>query len=78
MFDCYFGKGGWSTEHAARVNLYKVVSDLREGLWSYVQWGVSTTCSHHFFAEYGAKHLARFAANTQQPHFELWLKEAQG
>lgn len=73
VLDCYFGKGQWGKEHSARVKLYKVMSDLREGLWGYVQWGVSNTCPRAFFEEYGLKHIARFAQIVATPEFESWL-----
>jgi len=73
MLDCYFGAGKWGPEHMARVKLYKVVSDLRESLWSYVQWGVSTTCSQEFYEEYGVKCFDRFTAAAATPQFEAAL-----
>lgn len=51
----------------------QVLSDLREGLWGFVQWGVSTTCSQDFYADYGHRHLRRFALHSAEEQFDVWV-----
>jgi thiamine kinase-like enzyme len=78
LLDCYVGVGAWRPAQLARLKLYKVVSDLREGLWAFVQWGVSTTCSADFYVEYGHRHLRRFAQYAATTQFDTWLVAAAG
>jgi len=58
----------------ARLQLMKIVSDAREGIWAYVQWGISTL--EFDFAAYGQRHLQRFLHNATQPHVAKWLQDA--
>ena len=76
LLDCYVGQGEWGSAQLARLKLYKVVSDLREGLWAFVQWGVSTTCSEEFYVDYGHRHLRRFAVQVATEQFEEWMLAA--
>ena len=58
----------------ARLALYKVLSDLREGMWSFVQWGISTTQPQSFYTDYGHECLARFRHNLARPGHRAYLR----
>ncbi|KAK3243174.1 hypothetical protein CYMTET_47159 [Cymbomonas tetramitiformis] len=75
MLDVYFGEGGWGDQHMARMKLFKCVSDMRESLWSFVQWGVSKTSTQEFFEEYGNTCLARFQKSTGSDEFAKWMSD---
>eukprot|EP00301_Raphidiophrys_heterophryoidea_P021583 c5972_g1_i1.p1 GENE.c5972_g1_i1~~c5972_g1_i1.p1 ORF type:complete len:343 (+),score=81.14 c5972_g1_i1:32-1060(+) len=57
----------------ARLSLFKMASDFRESLWSFVQWCVSKTCEPAFFAQYGETCMERFRVSAKDPRFEGWL-----
>ncbi len=49
-----------------RLRMMRLVSDLRESLWGYLQAGISRLFTPEYYLEYGRKHLDRFfAASTQ-------------
>ena len=58
-------------DDVAQLHLLRVLSDLREALWSYVQVGVSTLDVD--FHAYGMKHLDRFLHNSRSDEFKTWI-----
>jgi thiamine kinase-like enzyme len=69
----YFGE--ITPTHQARLTLMKMVSDAREGIWGLVQWGISAL--EFDFADYGARHLARFMQQYHTPTTPTWLQVVQ-
>ena len=55
----------------AQLHLLRVLSDLREAMWSYVQVGISTLDVD--FHAYGLKHLDRFLLNAKSDSLKTWL-----
>ncbi len=66
----YFGIS--SSELLAQLHLMRLVSDLREAFWGFLQAGISSLAFD--FMGYGEKHLERFRQNVATDEFELWLK----
>ena len=64
-----FGKAAW-----ARLQLMKVMSELREGMWGVVQQAISTLETD--FAAYSSERLANCERLTGAPPFETWLEQA--
>ena len=60
-----------SVEEMAQLHLLRVLSDLREAMWSYVQVGISTLDVD--FHAYGMKHLDRFLLNAKSDSLKIWL-----
>ena len=60
-----------STAEMAQLHLLRVLSDLREAMWSYVQIGISTLDVD--FHAYGIKHLERFLLNAKSDSLKTWL-----
>jgi len=58
----------------AHQKLMKIMSDLREAMWSQVQIGVSQL--DFDYAGYGQKYFDRFEANTSGSEYQKWLSEA--
>lgn len=71
LLQAYFGQP--TDAQRAHQKLMKIMSDLREALWSQVQIGVSKL--DFDYAAYGQKYFDRFAASTSGNDYELWLKE---
>ncbi len=68
----YFGpftKSGW-----ARLQLMKVMSELREGMWGLVQQAISRLDTD--FAGYTAERLAHAEHLAAAPMFESWIEDA--
>ena len=70
LMQSYLGREPTSAE-MARLHLLRVLSDLREAMWSYVQVGISTLDVD--FHAYGIKHLDRFLANAKSDSLNSWL-----
>lgn len=68
----YFGEV--RREDAARLHLYRLVSDLREASWGIVQAAHSEL--DFDFRAYAAKHLGRFLRGAGGPGFEQSISEA--
>jgi thiamine kinase-like enzyme len=68
----YAGKS--SPKDLARLNLYRLASDMRETFWGILQSVISEI--QFDFSGYGKKHLDRFLSGTHGPQFERWLREA--
>ncbi len=67
--------GGVTARTWARLQLMKIMSDLREGLWAVVQQGISTLTTIDF-AAYADEHLDRCAALFADPRVPGWLADA--
>jgi len=65
-----------SPSEMAQLNLLRVLSDLREAMWAYVQVGISTLDVD--FPAYGIKHLKRFLQNAKSANFKTWLSAVGG
>lgn len=61
----------------ARLQLMKILSELREGLWAAVQQGISTLTTIDFVA-YADEHLDRCAELFADPRVPGWLADAAG
>ena len=55
----------------AQLHLMRLVSDLREAFWGFLQAGISSL--EFDFMAYGEKHLGRFRENVAKNEFKLWL-----
>jgi thiamine kinase-like enzyme len=54
----YFGKA--RPRHLRRLQLMRLVSDMREAMWGFVQAGISKLYSPEYYLAYGSRHLQRF------------------
>jgi len=64
---------GTSDSQRAHQKLMKIMSDLREAMWSQVQMGVSKL--EFDYAGYGQKYFDRFEASTTRDEYQRWLRE---
>ncbi|CAN5865177.1 phosphotransferase family protein [soil metagenome] len=69
LLTAYFGH--ITTLNLAHLKLMKIVSDAREGIWSFVQWSISTL--EFDYAAYGNYHLERFMTNYASAEVTNWL-----
>jgi thiamine kinase-like enzyme len=67
----YFGEP--SSAHRARLNLMKIMSDLREAMWGVVQVGVSKL--DFDYVGYARKYFDRYEAIVRGQGYEEWLSE---
>ncbi|MBT5312039.1 MAG: phosphotransferase family protein [Verrucomicrobia bacterium] len=70
LMESYLGREP-SPSEMAQLHLLRVLSDLREAMWSYVQVGISTLDVD--FHAYGMKHLERFLDNAKSDSLNTWL-----
>ena len=75
FMESYLGRKP-STAEMAQLHLLRVLSDLREAMWAYVQIGISTLDVD--FHAYGMKHLNRFLQNAKSTELQNWLKVVEG
>ena len=75
FMESYLGREP-STAEMAQLHLLRVLSDLREAMWAYVQIGISTLDVD--FHAYGMKHLNRFLQNAKSTELQNWLKVVEG
>ncbi|MEE2946743.1 MAG: choline/ethanolamine kinase family protein [Verrucomicrobiota bacterium] len=75
FMESYLGREP-STGEMAQLHLLRVLSDLREAMWSYVQIGISTLDVD--FHAYGMKHLDRFLKNAKSTELQTWLEVIEG
>ncbi len=68
----YFG--GVTTGRLARLQLMKVMSEFREGMWAVVQQAISTLDTD--FVAYADERLERCERLVAHPRFEQWLIDA--
>jgi thiamine kinase-like enzyme len=66
--------GSVTRPRLARLELMKVMSDLREAMWGVVQQGVSTL--DFDYVEYADRHFARLLANAGATGFDRLLDDA--
>ncbi len=71
LLKAYFSEP--TVSQRARQKLMKIMSDLREGMWSQVQLGVSKL--DFDYAGYGQKYFDRFEENTSGDKYQKWLNE---
>lgn len=57
----------------AHIHLMRLVSDLREAFWGFLQVGISTLDFDYY--SYAQKHLERFLNNASTSLFEQWLRD---
>jgi len=70
LLKVYFGQP--TDSQRAHQKLMKIMSDLREAMWSQVQIGVSQL--DFDYAGYGQKYFDRFEANTSGSDYTNWLR----
>lgn len=71
LLKAYFGPP--TDSQRAHQKLMKIMSDLREAMWSQVQIGVSKL--DFDYAGYGQKYFDRFESNTSSSEYADWLRE---
>jgi thiamine kinase-like enzyme len=71
LLEAYFSSP--SDSQRAHQKLMKIMSDLREAMWSLVQRGVSKL--DFDYAAYGRKYFERFEASTRADEYQKWLRE---
>jgi thiamine kinase-like enzyme len=66
LLEGYYGEV--RPEHLRRLRLMRLASDMREGMWGFLQAGISTLHTPAFYLGYGEKHVRRFleAAATNE------------
>ena len=69
LLKTYFGTP--TDSNRAHQKLMKIMSDLREAMWSQVQLGVSKL--DFDYAGYGQKYFERFEENTSGDDYQMWL-----
>jgi len=70
LMKSYFGQP--TDSQRAHQKLMKIMSDLREAMWSQVQIGVSQL--DFDYASYGQKYFDRFETNTNGSDYMNWLR----
>ena len=73
LLELYFG--GSNPSRWARVQLMKVMSEFREGMWAVVQQAISTLDTD--FAAYADQRLRNCERLAAAPEFERWLRDAR-
>jgi len=68
----YFGEV--TASRWARLQLMKVMSEFREGMWAVVQQAISTLDTD--FVSYADERLGNCERLAAQPKFEQWLADA--
>ena len=71
LLNYYFGET--KSIDVAHLQLMRLVSDIREAFWGFLQSGISTL--DFDYLDYANKHLDRFLINAESPEFGLWIKE---
>ena len=72
LLELYFGhltKTSW-----ARLQLMKMMSEFREGMWAVVQQAISSLDTD--FVSYANERLANCERLANRPEFETWLTDA--
>ena len=72
LLRCYFG--GVTDGRWARLQLMKVMSEFREGMWALVQQAISTLDTD--FVAYADERLGNCERLTSRPEFADWLQHA--
>jgi thiamine kinase-like enzyme len=71
LLNCYFREV--TPTHWAHLKIMKIMSDLREATWGFVQIGISKLDFN--FREYADKFFGRAMDNILNPNWNEWLKE---
>ncbi len=71
LLEAYFGSP--SDSQRAHQKLMKIMSDLREAMWSLVQMGVSKL--DFDYEGYGQKYFERFEESTSGNEYQKWIRE---
>ncbi|MCI0458027.1 MAG: ethanolamine utilization protein EutH [Gemmataceae bacterium] len=58
LLEAYFGEV--RPGHLRRLRLMRLVSDMREAMWGFLQAGISKLKSPEYYLDYGRTHLERF------------------
>ena len=75
LLEAYFGER--PDERAlARLKLFRLVSDFREGMWGTVQSVLSEVAFD--FGDYAVKHFNRLEGIRTDPRFADWIKRVRG
>lgn len=72
LLRAYFGEV--TPARWARLQLMKVMSEFREGMWAVVQQAISTLDTD--FVAYADERLANCERLAASPEFETWLADA--
>lgn len=72
LLTAYFGAP--TDSQRAHQKLMKIMSDLREAMWSLVQMGVSKL--DFDYEGYGRKYFERFEERTSSKEYQAWLSQA--
>ncbi|HEX9259593.1 MAG TPA: phosphotransferase, partial [Acidimicrobiales bacterium] len=72
VLELYFGTV--TPAHRARLQLMKIMSELREGMWAVVQQAISTLATD--FAGYARERLGHCRELAMQPEVSGWLDDA--
>ena len=59
----------------AHLHLMRLISDLRESFWGFLQLGISEL--DFDYREYAIHHLNRFLQNVDTSQFSQWLQDVQ-
>jgi thiamine kinase-like enzyme len=70
LLEAYFGHS--NPQREAQLHLMRLVSDLREAFWGYLQSGISTL--EFDFVGYANQHLERFQTNAARAAFTTWIE----
>lgn len=74
FLDFYLGRPARPADRA-RLELMKLISDLRESFWGFLQSGISKL--DFDFKHYALDHLDRFLKNVAVPELPAWLKHVK-
>jgi len=74
LVDAYFGKV--EPHHLAHLHLMRIMSNLREAFWGFLQSGISSL--DFDFLEYAHTHLERVMEDVTGPHMAEWQTAVQG
>ncbi len=72
LLTCYFDQEPTPSQQA-HFKIMKIMSDLREAAWGFVQIGISKLDID--FQAYANKFFTRVTENIHNPHWDKWLKE---
>jgi thiamine kinase-like enzyme len=73
LLQSYFGEPPGPHRRAA-LNLFRFVSDFREGMWGVLQTALSEL--DFDFDDYARRHFERLAHTGSDPRFDTWVEEA--
>jgi thiamine kinase-like enzyme len=65
LLEAYWGEV--RPDHVRRLRLMRLVSDMREAMWGFLQSAASTLHSPEYYLDYGRRHLGRFMSGCARP-----------